>query len=119
MYREQIIAYTLLHCVDEDQKSLPIMDGVPLGPKNLTYPLVKRCIKCSYPTEGHEGNLIFRLPSVSCRDGVQGLPGPSGPQGPAEPTIGGAIYTKWGKSSCPQVKGTELILYSGGTFYGV
>ena len=56
------------------------------------------------------------------RDGVpgaQGPAGPSGPQGPPGPPSGGAIYTRWGKSSCPQIQGTEL-LYSGitgGTFF--
>ena len=60
------------------------------------------------------------------RDGVQGPPGPPGKdgstglQGPPEPpSSGGAIYTRWGKSSCPQVKGTELVYsgITGGTMY--
>ena len=41
--------------------------------------------------------------------GDQGLPGPQGAQGP--PT-GGAVYTRWGRTSCPSGQGTEL-LYSG------
>ena len=52
------------------------------------------------------------------RDGVQGPVGPPGPagtpgqQGPPGPRSGGAIYSRWGKSSCPQVKGTRIV-YSG------
>ena len=41
--------------------------------------------------------------------GDPGLPGPQGAQGP--PT-GGAVYTRWGRTSCPSGQGTEL-LYSG------
>ena len=41
--------------------------------------------------------------------GHPGLPGPQGAQGP--PT-GGAVYTRWGRTSCPSGQGTEL-LYSG------
>ena len=43
---------------------------------------------------------------------MQGPPGPPGPAGPQGPPSGGAIYTRWGKSSCPPVEGTELV-YSG------
>ena len=41
--------------------------------------------------------------------GDPGLPGHQGDQGP--PT-GGAVYTRWGRTSCPSGQGTEL-LYSG------
>ena len=44
--------------------------------------------------------------------GVQGPAGPPGPQGPPGPPSGGAIYTRWGKSSCPSTAGTKMI-YSG------
>ena len=56
------------------------------------------------------------------RDGVQGPPGPPGQNGSTGPpgsSSGGVTYTRWGKSSCPQVEGTELV-YSGitvGTYY--
>ncbi len=49
------------------------------------------------------------------RDGVQGPPGPPGKDGSPGPPgskSGGAIYTRWGKSTCPQVEDTEM-LYSG------
>ena len=46
------------------------------------------------------------------RMGSKDLPAPLDPAGPPGPQSGGAIYTRWGKSSCPQIAGTEL-LYSG------
>ena len=46
--------------------------------------------------------------------GVQGPAGPPGPQGPPGPTKGGAVYTRWGKSSCPSKVYTEMV-YSGVT----
>ena len=45
------------------------------------------------------------------RNGPQGPAGPPGPIGPPGPRRGGAIYTRWGKSSCPHVAGTELVYY--------
>ena len=50
------------------------------------------------------------------RDGVRGLPGPpgQGKEGPAGPKSGGATYTRWGKSTCPGISGTEEV-YSGST----
>ncbi len=65
------------------------------------------------------------LPGVPGRDGSPGLRGDPGPegkigsQGPSGPASGGVVYTRWGKSSCPDIPGTEL-LYSGiagGTYY--
>lgn len=47
--------------------------------------------------------------------GLKGNPGPEGkmgPRGPPGPTSGGVVYIRWGKSSCPDIPGTEL-LYSG------
>ena len=56
------------------------------------------------------------------RDGVQGPvgpPGTPGKQGLPGPRSGGAIYTRWGKSTCPQVEGTDIIYsgITGGTFF--
>ena len=39
--------------------------------------------------------------------GVQGLPGPQGEAGRS-----GVVYTRWGRTTCPNVQGTELV-YSG------
>ena len=51
--------------------------------------------------------------------GVQGPGGPPGPQGPPGPLSGGAVYTRWGKSSCPSTAGTEMVYtgITGGTKY--
>ena len=43
--------------------------------------------------------------------GAQGPAGPPGPQGPPGPLSGGAVYTRWGKSSCPSTAGTEMVYY--------
>ena len=62
------------------------------------------------------------------RDGRDGVPGPRGLQGqkgkqgvagPPGPRNGGVVYTRWGKSSCPNVTGTTLVYGGrvGGTHY--
>ena len=52
------------------------------------------------------------------RDGRDGVPGPRGSQGqrgergvagPPGPRNGGVAYTRWGKTSCPNITGTELV----------
>ena len=51
--------------------------------------------------------------------GLTGASGEKGPAGPLGPKSGGVTYVRWGKSSCPNVTGTEL-LYAGraaGTFF--
>ena len=52
--------------------------------------------------------------------GVRGLTGQSGPPGSPGPRSGGAIYTRWGKSSCPTTPGTQLVYAGqvGGTYSG-
>ena len=62
------------------------------------------------------------------RDGRDGEPGPRGERGPAGPTgalgppgprSGGATYIRWGRTTCPDTEGTELV-YAGraaGTHY--
>jgi hypothetical protein len=59
------------------------------------------------------------LPGRDGQAGRTGDRGPAGPPGPRGPRSGGAIYTRWGKSSCPTVGGTELLYtgIAGGTFY--
>ena len=44
--------------------------------------------------------------------GVQGIRGPRGSTGQRGPRSGGVVYTRWGKSSCPSIAGTELV-YAG------
>ena len=62
------------------------------------------------------------------RDGRDGIPGPRGPQGQRGeqgvagspgPRNGGVVYTRWGKNSCSNVTGTELVYAgrAGGSWY--
>ena len=44
--------------------------------------------------------------------GIEGPRGETGEQGPPGAINGGVTYTRWGKTSCPTVSGTELV-YSG------
>ena len=46
------------------------------------------------------------------RQGEQGERGPQGAQGPPGPRSAGVTYIRWGKNSCPNVTGTELV-YAG------
>ena len=41
------------------------------------------------------------------------------PSGPPGPRSGGVVYTRWGKTSCPNVSGTQLVYAgrAGGTYY--
>ena len=48
-------------------------------------------------------------PEPQGQPGVRGAPGPQGTIGPTGPRSGGVTYTRWGKSSCPNVTGTELV----------
>ncbi len=47
------------------------------------------------------------------RDGVQGPPGPQGKDGSPGPKSGGATYTRWGKSTCPQLECTKILSTQG------
>ena len=51
--------------------------------------------------------------------GLTGASGEKGPAGPPGPKSGGVTYVRWGKSSCPNVTGTELLYAgrAGGTFF--
>ena len=44
--------------------------------------------------------------------GAPGTQGPAGPRGYPGTPSGGAVYTRWGHSSCPYISGTEMV-YSG------
>ena len=92
--------------------------------------------------DGRDGQL--GSPGRDGRDGMSGIPGPQGPPGPANgppgpvgapgargaqgpigatgqpgPRSGGVVYTRWGKSSCPSIAGTELVYAgrAGGSHY--
>ena len=52
------------------------------------------------------------------KDGEKGDIGPRGPQGyggppgPSGQSGGGVVYTRWGRTTCPNITGTSLV-YSG------
>ena len=61
-------------------------------------------------------------PGVQGPIGLAGPPGPKGDQGPQGLpglSTGGAIYTRWGRSTCPDTPGTELVYegLAGGSHY--
>ena len=83
----------------------PVGEAGPQGSKGIPGPQGPAGISGPQGAVGEKGDR-----------GDPGLPGPQGAQGP--PT-GGAVYTRWGRTSCPSGQGTEL-LYSGragGTSY--
>ena len=93
----------------------------PVGANN---PLIK-CSVHTNTTNCDCGNSLYLqilrgrdgTPGKDGRDGKngqRGLPGSRGPQGPMGPIAGGVVYTRWGRTICPQNKGTQL-LYSGRT----
>ena len=46
------------------------------------------------------------------RDGGKGMKGdvgPMGPPGPQGPPAGGTVYIRWGRTTCPNTPGTELV----------
>ena len=51
--------------------------------------------------------------------GLQGQKGDQGVAGPPGPRNGGVVYTRWGKTMCPNVSGTTLVYAgrAGGTHY--
>ncbi len=59
------------------------------------------------------------LPGVSGEKGEHGEKGTAGPPGSRGPISGGVVYTRWGKSSCPNNLGTDLLYAgrAGGTFF--
>ena len=74
-------------------------------------------------TDNNEGfpPYIELLRGRDGRDGRDGEPGPRGPpgargergttgaQGPPGPSTGGVTYIRWGRTTCPNTSGTELV----------
>ena len=46
------------------------------------------------------------------KTGLQGMKGDTGPQGPPGPRSGGVTYVRWGRTTCPDTEGTEVV-YTG------
>ena len=86
----------------QGERGLPGQNGVP-GPQG---------------PKGERGE--YGPPGYQGAKGSRGPAGQKGAVGPPGPRSGGVIYTRWGKSSCPSVAGTELVYAgrAGGSFYG-
>ena len=54
------------------------------------------------------------------KSGGPGFQGPPGPPGPPGPNGGGVVYTRWGRTTCQDTPGTELVYEgrAGGSWYG-
>ena len=55
------------------------------------------------------------IPGIDGMNGMKGMcgdPGIQGPQGAPGPTSGGITYVRWGRTTCPDTPGTELV-YAG------
>ena len=49
------------------------------------------------------------LPGRDGKTGPQGLAGMKGEEGPSGPMTGGVTYVRWGRTTCPDIEGTELV----------
>ena len=59
------------------------------------------------------------LPGPPGEKGEKGESGDMGSRGPPGPSSGGVVYTRWGRTVCPNTPGTELVYagIAGGTYY--
>ena len=91
------------------------ISGLPIRPDasnntNLSPALGSPYIQILRGRDGRDGPQ--GTPGAAGRDGRDGERGEPGIQGPPGATSSGVTYTRWGKTSCPTVSGTELV-YSG------
>ncbi len=96
---------------------------------------MKQLLQSQKADDSHEYKITSRyIDIIKGRDGRDGLPGPAGEkgepggprgpvglqgtrgeqgplgiQGPPGPSSGGAVYTRWGRTVCPDTSGTELV----------
>ena len=64
-------------------------------------------------------SLDTAVPGPQGPQGQRGNPGTKGLKGDTGPKSGGIAYTRWGKSTCPEVTGTELVYEgrAGGSYH--
>ena len=69
--------------------------------------------ECCNGRDGRDGlQGATGTPGRDGRDGMKGDPGiigPPGPQGPPGPPNGGVVYIRWGRTTCPNTTGTQLV----------
>ena len=123
-------------------QSITVNVGEPDFPMIYSYFIAVHCAPRSNKTSteletlGSFENAPSRIPLIDLlrgrdgrdglpgRDGEDGKPGPQGeqgPPGPQGPRSAGVTYIRWGKNSCPNVTGTQLVYAgrAGGTAYNV
>ena len=91
----------------------------PPGPQGPPGPTGERGPRGENGEKGQMGNTGSQGPPGSPgQRGLTGSPGPIGPPGPTT-TTGGAVYIRWGRTTCPSTPGTELVYagLAGGSHY--
>ena len=114
-------SFLVVGALDRPQRNVPTGNRADsLNTSSLPY------IEILRGRDGRDG-----LPGRDGKDGVRGdkgEPGTTGPAGekgdpgvagPPGPRSGGVVYTRWGKTSCPNVSETELVYAgrAGGTYW--
>ena len=84
----------------------------PQGFRGLTGPEGEKGSGGARGFQGPEGQKGEPVPGQPGFQGAVGQKGKQGERGAQGPPTGGAIYTRWGRTSCPSDQGTELV-YSG------
>ena len=125
-----IIIFTVKHIEKRQEESTDTddnpgqacCDGQP-GPPGLTGRDGRDGVPGSQGVAGRDGRDGVPGPrGVAGRDGKtgpQGMKGDTGPQGLPGPRSGGVTYVRWGRTTCPDTEGTEVV-YTGraaGTHY--
>ena len=72
--------------------------------RSLTSPNTAPYIEILRGRDGRDGR-----DGATGPQGQRGLQGTTGLQGPPGPRSAGVTYTRWGKTTCPSVPGTELV----------
>jgi hypothetical protein len=67
----------------------------------------------NHVTSRRQGNFAAGGPKLSCLARLRGEPGPTGTPG-VKGDSGGTVYTRWGRSDCPE--STKTMLFSGNWF---
>ncbi len=86
----------------------------PTIQSDTTGVIAKPYIEVLRGRDGRDGLSVVGLPGRDGKEGEKGEtgePGIQGPPGPPGPTSGGVVYTRWGRTTCPNT-GAEL-LYEG------
>ena len=88
----------------------PVGHPGPAGPEGLTGPKGEQGLQGLPGEKGDKGDTgPVGHPGHPGPVGSTGLKGSPGSPGPTGLSAGGAIYTRWGRTTCPDTPGTELV----------